>query len=493
MRAIARNVLLGVLVAGLPLLLGAGLLWAHWQASYAELVPFWSDELYYWHQAQTWRVAAWSGGYYTVSEHLPRLAWSRFYVWGAFSPALYGALGGDSLQSVWRVNVSALVAGCMLAAAGLSWRRAVMLAVLLAVSPLPLSYMPSSMQELLHVGVALGAAAGFARLLRGERWTRGLLVAWLLAATLLRPTWGLLLLPALVLGETRPKQIAARLLAFALLFGAFSALFQASSAPYPHFRSQFFAQAATPLDALSALWNYVWHNVGLLFGSGTPTAFWQRAHIVGLVLVLTGVWAWERRRGTPVLTTAEWGLHLFNLLAVYLAVLTLHEVEDGRDYRVLAPHLFFSASLLVLRGRWRVLLPLLLAFALSLPDTLQEYVEFHAPRFKANNTATQLARWQPVIGAYLAYEAGASAWCNTVSASVYYIADFASEAGLLLAIPRGMGITWINPDDVPTRFQARYLLLADWDVAAWQARLNITPMVRVRDGTVYRNLDAACD
>jgi hypothetical protein len=498
------------LVVLMPALVGSILLALVTQKTFFDFTPFWSDELFHWHQAATFARAGFEGGYYTVSEVTAPVSYAHFYAWGAFTPAFYG--------TIWRLTGWGITSGLFsnlillgLATAVLIYRTRPTLSqlgwlgVLLATFVPTILYVPSNMQQILHQAIALSAATGFVLLLRSENNKRStlMLVILLLLASLVRPTWGLLLLPALVLAV---RQRGWRWMAGAaglavIVVASMAAIFHAHIAPYPYFRTSFLDHAeGSIVDRLLMLLRYVALNVTLL-DEGPATAIMQRLQLAGLgvALLLLLVRAWRRRD-----PAAGWqiALHLYNLGVVFLFAISLHEVTDGRDYRVVAPHLLLSAALLVLQNRrWLVGLLVASMLALWLPifpyNVLDQYREGNLPRY-SGVIRQQIERWSSVLDGVLRYDADApSPWCNTVSASFFYVVPAQGEAGLVLSIPAGMGLSFVWAFDAPgfpnpPQFRARYLMLTDDDYRAWQAQLNVRPLVTVQNGTLYENLDSAC-
>ncbi|MFQ3566018.1 MAG: hypothetical protein SNJ59_03375 [Aggregatilineales bacterium] len=76
----------------LPVVMGLGLVRLNLDASLSSFIPFDSDEVVYWHQIATFRVAGFNGGQYSVDELTALAAFSHFHTHGFFHPALLGSI-----------------------------------------------------------------------------------------------------------------------------------------------------------------------------------------------------------------------------------------------------------------------------------------------------------------------------------------------------------------------------------------------------------------
>jgi hypothetical protein len=211
---------------------------------------------------------------------------------------------------------------------------------------------------------------------------------------------------------------------------------------------------------------------------------------------------WQLRRGqrkaqdtTPLLW--EIAFHLFNLVGFYAIILVFHEVLDGRDYRVMAPQFLISLLVLVAMRRRTLVIVMVVASLMAFP-ALWSILADKNPNFNGIGQA-QLVHWQPIVAGAVVYDADAlNAWCNTISMSEFYTRAFAGEAGLAMAIPPGIGLSWLynwqGSDSfvVPTHIKARFVMLFHEDFENWQDHLHLRHIVDVHDGAIYDNLDSPC-
>lgn len=472
-----------LLVLMVPMV-SAGLLSARVGATFEQLRPFWSDELYYIKQAQAFHEVGLEAGYFTVDERPARLSYSHYYVWSPFVPAWYSPWVSLHENPIWLANtvwlaLATLGAGLMLQ---VSLGKSLLGIVVLATFPALHLLYPTSMQDGMHMGIAVLMSAAVARALQRPVTTteRVLVMGGLLIAVLARPTWGLLTLPYLLLSAPRLswRLVVGYGLVCAVLVAPLALLFQWSSAPYPHFRSGLFDKNNDLIIALKVLGKYVLGNIALM-DEGSSSALLQRVQLVGGVLALgAGTLSGRIDRRAAL-------FHGFNLVSVLLAVLALHDVIDNRDFRVIAPHLLLSLLVLAWGGSGRWIAAYVASVLVCIGALLTQY------------TVDVMPNVQPPDSTYtvelaIAFQPDPNAWCNTVSMSLFYIRDFTGNADMLLAFDAGLGLTWLSEQHVPSRFQAAYLLLTDDDALAWANRLNIQRLTTVNQGSLYRNLDADC-
>lgn len=460
--------------------------------SLEQAAPLWSDEIFYWHQAQTFARAGLEGGYYTINEKPAAATWSPFYAWGAFVPIVQGAwarLVGDGLGVIVQLNLVLLALATLSFAWAWQKRSSWSVALLLAVFWPLIFALPSSQQEAFHMATALALSGVFLRLLDGTAFPSlvWLGLAWLMAASLSRPTWGVLLLPLLFLSgrRTLPHLIRASLAALLSSLLSF-ALVDSTAAYYPSYRSVQMDSYAG--GAPEKLLRYGLHSLELLV-TGPPLSLLVRGLVVILgTLGLLSAFAAVQRRAAPW----EGLFHAYNLLGLLLIILFVHQTVDSHDVRVLAPHLLLSLVVLLgLRPRWGLLA--CAALSSSLPWAWEDarWIVFNTD----GRSAIGQAAWRGALNNALAYDGSrrAEPWCNTLTTSFFYVYDLEYGPGLLLAVPPGLGVSYLFPDGpAPTRLSARYLMLTDEDARLWGERQALERLASVAGGAVYLNRDSAC-
>lgn len=480
-----HTLLWGMGVVAVPILLGELLLRAI-GGSYVELMPIYSDEVAYWLQGRAWYAAKLGAGYFSLNERIAPLSWSHYGSHGVFVAMVYGIVDASRFDRIVVTN-TVVFAVCGVAAALIarwSWREAVASLTILSLFPFVITMMPASMQEILHAGVAMVLAAGFVRLLAGDVAVRVWVILGIMLAMLLRPTWGILLIPAFVLytpGMAWHLRGARMLIAGGVML-AMTILMGATAAPYPTLRSGYYADLTGVSDLFGRMWEYTLYNVGAIMRPTRVVFTMQRVLAVLLVMGVTISWTFGNNTSSrPMIATNELLLHLVNIVGMYVAMLLLYEFIDGRDFRVVGAHLLFSVMLLILRQQWLLFYAVCAWSILTLPSTWQHYQSVHTPRFAITRTI-------PPLSHHLTYEAQHPSWCNTVEVSIDYVGGMNE---VLLDIPPGFGLTVLTGVP-PDTLHAKYLVLVDDQHATLNETMTLTRLMPVRNGALYRNENSGC-
>jgi hypothetical protein len=207
------------------------------------------------------------------------------------------------------------------------------------------------------------------------------------------------------------------------------------------------------------------------------------------VVVGSGLWLRQIRLGHPTLDTNLAVFHIVNLGGILSVTIALYDVEDWRDYRVLAPHLLLSFILLILvpvSGRLvNIALAVAIAFNLSMaPVFVDSFRTVRTEAFRkldfstANPLATELA-----------YLPSTNGWCNTI-----LLPEALLDRPELLLIPPGIGLSWSFDLNRASPPRSHYLLLDPPSIAvverqSWKLELVSTTSV----GNLYRNPHAGCE
>jgi hypothetical protein len=486
-------------VAALPVALVLGLLRLLLGASLSRYLPIQSDELSYWHQIATFARAGFGNGYYSYQELTPP-ALSAYGAWGPVFPSLYGTvlgLVGVSTVSVVRLNLVLFtvgVAGALVIARPDARRLVVIALSLLTFTPM-LLFLPSGMQEPLHLALAVALAALFHRLLHdgpAARRTHAVrLVGLIVLAALLRPTWGLLLIPV-ALAATIGWPGRRRLWAFGGAAGAALALgvlFSVWSAPYPYLAVGRLRNAASVSARLDVVRHNVWRNLSLLVAPKDrllQTNVAQHYVVLTVMVVLTGLIAWALRTRTPglALTAGIAGL----AVALPLGLVTvLYDMFPGT--RVLAAHLLFAVVLLGLSpSRPALAVPVLVmvSFLVALPWFHRDFVAWDGTNFRGDRRT--VAAFHREVAEALVYRPGADRWCNTVLAATD--SRFFYQ---LLGIPAGFGVSVDLDHEFTGPLRSAYVIATDRVVPHLPGRgAGLEPIVHTRQGTLYRNRNSPC-
>jgi hypothetical protein len=253
---------------------------------------------------------------------------------------------------------------------------------------------------------------------------------------------------------------------------------------------------------------YVLHNDVLIAVQLGPYG------LVALKVVLTGALLWLNRDAVKYVLLGlahVLGLqdcrrpYLFvglNLGLLLLAVVTLYDVLDWRDYRVVAPHLLLSLLMMAAgtARRWAVRVALVnLLFA---PLFAPQFETSHRIRVDAKRTAEVVIDLRP----YLVYDSAAdSPWANTVLVPEVDLSN-------RVRVPAGVGVCWVVPFSGGGRLtlpadspyfvaiqqvgadwlvlppKSRYVFAAPGTVSRWPG-CHLRLLKELRQGNLYRNLD----
>jgi hypothetical protein len=515
-KPVLKNTLLRaifILCAGLlPLLVGVGLFRVLMNANLSATTPTWSDEIYYWHQAYTFREVGFQGGYYTVNEQPAPAAFTRYYAWGAAVPLVYGIQGrlvGWSLHSIPLLNMlwfSASISLFLWLIQANRWQIILTASVSITFVPF-LLFSASSMLEIQQQSIAVLFAAVFFRMLNRtvpdkiaatRQWI--LLMALMAIAIMLRPTWAILFVPLAMLAIRKPT-LKTGMLAFivgVVLFIFSGWLTQLMAAPDVKFVQSLLAVVRNfPLGSIPVLGLKVIDNIQNAV-TGHPIEIHNRVMLFLLLGSLAVAWLSQRVRQKNIVTPQS-GLsqpevlfHLYNIGVILVFNLILYDTYDWRDYRVMTPHLLLSLLLLVACQRYRLLAVLLVAMSLILPLLPATY---RSPEWYGNhaNTGRQVAirQWSDQFADIMVYQPHAkSPWCNTVLHTPYYLFV---PIETLLAIPPGIGISAVL-DEASLVFplKSRYVLLENAFYEQYADQLNLQPLLPVPNGMLSLNQAADC-
>jgi len=447
-------------------------------------LPIVTDEVSYWHQIATFSKVGFGNGYYTYQEYTAP-ALSAYGAWGPGFPLLFGSLlavvGVSYTTIVWLnlATFTALAFGALrVAGAGRWWIGG----LLVTYTPL-LLYLPTGMQEPLHLGLAVLLAVLFHRLLVAEPGSRRqpaiAVVTLIVLASLLRSTWALLLVPAALLAGRGFKPVLGALVAAV----GFIALFPLWAAPFPYGNTFKIQHAATLGDKVHLLAANVGRNVALLLqvrGSYYQVPIAQHYQLIVAVVAALAVAVTVRRVRAASVTVC------LALIPAVLFVVVFYDVGPG--VRVLAAHVLFAGVFAaLLRPRWTRALPALLVVTnlLTLSWFKHDFVLFAGMDVRGNRSA--IAAERAALGRYLHYDPSADRWCNTI-----LLADGRGFTQTL-AVPPGFGVGVDLNHRFPGPLRSAYVIATDVTLPMLpSAGSHLVLVAPTPQGGLYRNLDSPC-
>lgn len=460
-----------VLIASLLLaVLCGGGLW--------DCAPVWHDEMWYFNEMSVFEFAGWEGGY-TVSHEWPaRAEWDRFGTHGPFVAALYGTLAratGLHFASIPLFNAGLLLLASLIwvACCRVGIRQA-WVAALIATTYWPLIlYIPTSMQEVLHLSIAFVLAALSVLLVRnsGNRWLLLLALAAVAVAAQARVTWSFVAIP-LFWVAMRPanKRQWALLAACGLTFVA--ALFVEAIivvSPYPNFMKNVLAGAFEA--PLSTCWLVVIHTLKNIVRYVAPNhdTFVQIGFRFQTIMIFGAAIYYLRQRHLrsirpeaatasdeqPDVATAAFGFTLLNLFCIVGFVISMYDVLSWADYRVIAPHMLLALLVLVGCGARQWLKGYAVTGLILGALAIVQFGKFHQPRVEFE--PSQVAPFAEQVSQVMKFAPGASAWDSTLLIDMHLM-----NAQELMALPPGIGISTVS----------------SWKLQAWPPRSKYVLLTR---------------
>ncbi len=494
---------------GLPALLALILPLAFFGKSIFTFVPNSSDEIIYWREIKTFTDYGFGGGQYSTNEEPARFAASPFGSHGPAFAILYGALGklvGWQQNSAIPIHLLlvplALFAAVKLAAPD---RKQLLVLAALLVTWWPLQlYIPSNMQEVLHMCLAIVLAALFYRYFttkKGKRRIAAYIALLLLFGLPFRFIWGFLFSPlVLFYSEKRTwrRWIFASLVT-GIVLSAGVAFVQIFYSPYPWFSSEWLVTLqANPMAAISDLVHHFVDSARTYISptSGLPLVVLVRYQV--LALIAAGLlWLQEAlssRKKKASADLVEPSFHFFNLASVLLFVLLFYDVLDTRDYRMFIAPLLLTAILLVFFNRMKLVYALIALNLVFLVPFLTYYSQFRQPNFQYDEALVSELAAQ--INAQVQIAEYQSRWCNTISVGKF--GAFNPLSYPIAGVNGGFGITtildWKAFRDRP--LMAKYVLLdPDYTEPSFGNPVNRFDLVELTStqlGTLYLNPNAPC-
>jgi len=499
-----------ILLMAAPVGLGWAIMRAE-NASLRDLYPFYSDEIYYWHQAATFARVGFANGPYSVGEIPAQIG--RYHAWGLAAPILYGTIGHFTGWPLWAIPIVNLVL-VGLALAVWVWivqpdLKQLVMALLLLMTFAPfVTQISSSMFELVQYAWALVLAGVLTRILassspQAARWRYAALYLVCVVA-LFRVTWAVIIpiVGVLALRHRGWRGMGAGWFIGIALAGAMYMIYTLTAAPYSEYVPHLKAFSQGWQVGLEATWTHIRVNIDTFLHGETIELSLRLQVLLISVLIWGGFllrWlthsdnaeAPSKRAWIAPYDIGEVLFHTFLLLGELFLIIVVYDVGSWRDYRLLSSHVLLSGFLLLGRRRWGILAVVLTISCLTVPAMLQTTHEWTNIYLQQRRIVTRLDEWNPKIDALIQYDPTATnPWCNTITHTVYYA--FVSTY-TLLAVDPGMGLSLLlSENDVHLPFKARYLLLDNNFIAQHAVDLNVIFLISVPGGVLYRNLDVRC-
>jgi hypothetical protein len=195
---------LTIFVALLPTIISFCLLWGL-KVKITDFRPtVWNDQVGYWFWARTFSLYGFTGGYNGWDEFVPKAAFNPYGENGPFYPMIYGMIGRffgwkNYTPLLINMGVIAIALIIFIKVANLE-RKQILVTGLLTITLWPiLIYIPTSSHESLNQAIGILIASIFYILLTREKpialFQHIFFLLFLVIATFVRLSWGLLLFP----------------------------------------------------------------------------------------------------------------------------------------------------------------------------------------------------------------------------------------------------------------------------------------------------------
>lgn len=487
-----------VVLVCLPSLVALALPGLLHQESIFDFLPNSSDEIIYWREISSFVNHGFGSGQYSTNEYPAAFAKSPFGSHGPAFIVLYGLIGklfgwqGNSAVWIHLILAPLSIWQAIRIARPDTRQQLMLLALLLTWWPLQL-YIPTNMQEVFHMCMAVVLAAMFHRYIKLRRSSDGVWIAIMLLLLIpLRLTWAFLFFPLVFLAfEARPLKALGLGLVITAILSLVGVLFiRHFYSPYPWFSSRILELLLSNWQAgLRELIQHFLLNIGLYFRSnGLVLTVLLRYQLFVALLAAAASLGITLRSRQPIGSSL---FHVANLGAVVLFVLLFYDILDTRDYRMFLPPLLLSAVLFIFQNR------LCLAGVLIVSNLVfaGAFFEYYQPDFTYD---TRLLRQvEQRINPELVFDPEANRWCNTIA-----VAKYGSDPLIgygLTVVPAGFGITtildWAEFIDRP--LQSKYVWLdSDYEQPNYGnpvRRLDLQLLAESEHGDLYENPHSPCD
>ena len=495
--------ILSLAVALLPVLIVCCVIYFGLHAQLSDYRPysFWNDETSYWMSVRAFSHAGFNVGYNAPNELIARAEFNHYGVGSTLYYYLYGSIGrlvGWTPELPLLINF-AILPLAILAFACFTRLNAVQIFFTGLVTTITwpvLLYLPMTTTETLNqvIGIILSSIF-FVLLTRREKVSPGTRVAFIFFmyfATLIRLSWGLMLVPVLFYSLGGMVFFRSFFSIFMGLGLYVSAVFITGYLVPPMNNSIFSNLKASFVSGPQVLLQAMWGQVEAMFSikqlSPNSAVMFQIFAIVGWNLV---------RLARQIRLKVSWAsivqsravFEIYNMSMLVIAGFMFY-LQMGFS-RTFAPSMMVVYLLQVAKKDYKFLGTFLAINVMFFSSYMTfPWGEEDPQVIKMDFTAKfpQLASSQAKIEKLVVYDPAArNSWCNTLLIPL----DFYDYR--VTVIPPGIGISCIhNPVDIKFPIKSNYLLLNPVTYAALSDKSNLVLLDSLPIGDLYRNLDSGC-
>jgi len=493
---------LSAVVAFLPIAIVCATIYLDLNASLQDYGPYssWKDETAYWLRIRSFSHVGFNVGYNTPNELIAPATFNRY---GEGSPLyiyLYGSIArlmGWSPQLPILINFSILALAILLFIyfTKLDPPQIIFTGLIAVVTWQILSYLPMTTHETLNQGIGFIVAAIFFILLtnreRVKPLTRVAFVFWIYLATLIRLSWGLLLIPVVFYsmdGKVFRRAFFAVLLGLGLYISA--TLITNYLVP-PINNSIFLTMKDSLIRGPKVFMERIVDQFSQMFRSRTLNAniavMFQIAIIIGWSMIHLARSIKSKHSWASILQSQSL-FDIYNMVTLALAGLLFY-LQSGFS-RTFAPSILVVYLLRAARKDYKFLATLLalnIVFFYSYMGTDTGYSKIIRADF--GTEFPQQTSLQSRFEKWIVFDAATQdPWCNTLLVPLAYYDH------RLTVVPPGIGFAAIVDDaTIKTPIKSKYLLFDQDTYELFADHLNVTLLESSSIGDLYYNLDSGCD
>ncbi len=494
----------GIAVALLPALITCSVIYIGLNASLADYGPysFWNDETSYWVWIRSFSYVDFNVGYNAPNELIAPAAFNHYGEGSPFYIYIYGGVGrlvgwSDYLPLLINFAILALAIFLFVRLTKLNPVQILFVGLIATLTWPVLMYLPMTSHETLNQVLGFVLAVVFWKMLNHREQVsitgRFAFVALIYFATLIRLSWGLLLIPV-IFYSLNGGVFRRLLLSIVLGLGLYlSAIFITGYLVPPANNSIFQNIRDSLVEGPQVLTNYIILQFSQMFRfqqmNPNIAVMFQMMIIIGWNLIRL-VRLIRTKPPVAVILQSQSVFEIYNMASLAAAGLLFYLQEAF--YRTLTPSILVVYLLHVARKEYKLLAALLTINLLFFQSYMSFYAQLgDAEIIRADFTMKfpEQEQWKSEVEGWIAFDPAAETpWCNTLLIPIYYYDS------RLMAIPPGIGISWIS--DIQTLqmpLRSKFLLL---DPDAYQVlaeRANIERLQSLSIGDLYYNLDSGCE
>lgn len=495
--------ILSLAIALLPILVVCATIYLGLHSSLERYGPysFWNDETGYWLWTRSFSHVGFSAGYNAPNELIAPAAFNRFGEGSPFYIYLYGTI---ARLIGWAPHIPILINFFLLALAIFAFTYFTKLEPvqtlfigLIVITTWPiLLYLPLTTHETLNQSIGFILSIVFFRLLSQPDAVclsaKISFVVLIYLATLIRLSWGLLLIPAIFYalnGNTARRLflsviVGLSLYASAILITSYlvppvnnsiTAVIRESLARGPR---AFFEHISFQLF-LMFRFRELNPNIAVLFQIGI-IIIWSLVRLIHLI---------RQRLSTVSILQSQSAFDIYNMGTLASAGLFLY-LQEG-FYRTFAPAMLIVYLLHVERKDYRFLTALLainIVFFYSYMTFYAKVGDFEIIRSDFTTPFVERDQLQAKLGEQIVFDPGAqNPWCNTLLIPLNYY-DYR-----LTVLPPGIGVSYVlDAKSLEMPVKSHYLLLDQKTYEILAAGTRMEPAGAFSIGDLYYNLDSGC-